>query len=207
MRRRRCSGRSWSMWQRGQRARRLPGLELLGAWSRWAVASTTRVCLRFRYSLIGHLEEWRVWREAGGVARSPRVTRALGAVVGKDFLPPHRADDRRRAGSGPTVPLQPSRRGCRRDALQLNEAAHVVGEVLQADPGLGADQADAAHQRATHVVRLGAEHVLDAGPHLGTGPVALLLAFAERPAATALAVDPALQALLGQLRLDRKSAG
>ena len=91
-------------------------------------------------------------------------------------------------------------------ALQLHQAAHVVGEVLQPDPRLGPHQADAAHQRPAHVVALGAEHVLDPRANLRTGPVALLLALAERLAAMALAVDPALQPLLSQLRLDLRRA-
>ena len=37
------------------------------------------------------------------------------------------------------------------DAAQLNEAAHVVGEVLHPDVGLGARDADRAHQRAAYV--------------------------------------------------------
>ena len=61
----------------------------------------------------------------------------------------------------------------------MDRAAHVVGKVLQANPRLGAGDADAAHQRATHVVGLRAEHVLDPGADFRAGLVALFLALAE----------------------------
>ncbi len=46
-------------------------------------------------------------------------------------------------------------------AVQLAKSADVVDEVFHSDFGLGPRQADGSHQRATHVVRLRAEHMLD----------------------------------------------
>ena len=62
--------------------------------------------------------------------------------------------------------------------------------------------AAAAHQRPAHVVALGPEDVLHPSPHLRTGLVAPPLALVQRLVAMPLAVDPALQTLLTQLRLD-----
>ena len=87
-------------------------------------------------------------------------------------------------------------------SVQLDHPAHVADEVPKSDPGPGAHDADAAQQRAAHVVALRAEHVLDPGADLRTRPVTLLLAFGERAVAMGLAVDPALQAPRRQLVLD-----
>jgi hypothetical protein len=43
-------------------------------------------------------------------------------------------------------------RRVRINAAQLAEAAHVVGEVLHPNLGLGPHQTDGAHQGAAHVV-------------------------------------------------------
>ena len=64
----------------------------------------------------------------------------------------------------------------RRETLQLDQAAHVVGEVLQPDPRLRPHQPDTTYQRPAHVVALGPEDMLDADPNRRTGLVALLLA-------------------------------
>ena len=84
-------------------------------------------------------------------------------------------------------------RRARVDAAQLDEAAHVVGEVLHPDLRLGARDADRAHQRAAHVVGLRAEDMFDPDPRGGFGPVAFLRLLGQRLAALALAVDVALQ--------------
>ena len=62
----------------------------------------------------------------------------------------------------------------------MDQAAHVVGEVLQPDPRLRPHQPDTTHQRPAHVVALGPEDMLDADPNRRTGLVALLLALAQR---------------------------
>ena len=68
----------------------------------------------------------------------------------------------------------------------MDQAAHVVGEVLQPDPRLRPHQPDTTHQRPAHVVALGPEDMLDADPNRRTGLVALLLALAQRLVAAAL---------------------
>ena len=56
------------------------------------------------------------------------------------------------------------------------QAAHVVGEVLEADARPGPDKSDAADQRAAHVIGLGAEDVLDTGaPTPGPAPLAAMV--------------------------------
>lgn len=84
-------------------------------------------------------------------------------------------------------------------AMQLAEAALVVGKVFHPDFGLGADQTDRAHQGSAHVIGLCAEDVLYADPHGGFGPVAALGLFGQRFAPLALAVNVALQLPRAQL--------
>ncbi len=84
----------------------------------------------------------------------------------------------------------------------MHQAALVVGEVLQPDPRPRPYQPDVAHQCPAHVVALAPEHVLDARPHRRTGLVAPLLPLAQLLVAMPLAVDPALQTLFLQFRLD-----
>jgi len=87
------------------------------------------------------------------------------------------------------------------EATQLAEAAHVAGEVLHPDRGLGPHQADRAHQGAAQVVGLRAKNVLDPDPHGGFGPVTALGLFSQRLAALAFTVDVAFQLAVAQLGL------
>ena len=82
----------------------------------------------------------------------------------------------------------------RGEAVQLDQTAHVVGEVLQPYPSLCPRQPDTTQQRPAHVVALGPENMLDAAPNGRAGLVALLLALAH------FAMDPAPQPLLLQRR-------
>jgi len=50
-------------------------------------------------------------------------------------------------------------------AAQMDETAHVVGQVLHPDLDLGPLHADHSHQRAAHVIGLRAEDMLDAHAH------------------------------------------
>ena len=79
----------------------------------------------------------------------------------------------------------------RGEAVQLDQTAHVVGEVLQPYPSLCPRQPDTTQQRPAHVVALGPENMLDADPNGRTGLVALLLALAQRLVAAGFAMDPA----------------
>ena len=88
----------------------------------------------------------------------------------------------------------------------MDQTAHVVGEVLQPYPSLRPRQPDTTQQRPAHVVALGPENMLDADPNGRTGLVALLLALAQRLVAAGFAMDPALQPLLLQRRLDLRRA-
>jgi hypothetical protein len=51
-------------------------------------------------------------------------------------------------------------------AFEHDQAAHVVGEVCEADLGGGAQDADSADELAAHAAPLVAEHILDPRPHL-----------------------------------------
>ena len=69
----------------------------------------------------------------------------------------------------------------RGEAVQLDQTAHVVGEVLQPDSApVPAPSPTLTQQRPAHVVALGPENMLDADPNGRTGLVALLLALAQR---------------------------
>ena len=87
------------------------------------------------------------------------------------------------------------------DAAQLGETAHVVGEILHPDFGLGPNQTDRAHEGAAHVVGLRAKNMLDPDPHSGLGPVTALGLFSQRLAALAFTVDVAFQLAVAQLGL------
>jgi hypothetical protein len=65
-------------------------------------------------------------------------------------------------------------RWVRVQAMQLDEAAHVVGEVLHPDLRLRPHHVDGAHRRATHVVGLRTEDMPDPRAQLGfhvVGPI------------------------------------
>jgi|GEM_PF-6870486 len=87
------------------------------------------------------------------------------------------------------------------EATQLAQAAHIVGEVLHPDRGLGPHQADRAHQGAAHVVGLHAKDMLDPDPHGGFGAATALGLFSQRLAALAFTVDVAFQLAVAQLAL------
>ena len=63
-------------------------------------------------------------------------------------------------------PLRSRRAAGGSQPIQLNHAAHVVGQVLQPDACLGAGDPDAAHQRAAQVVGLATEHTSPPGADL-----------------------------------------
>jgi ABC-type Mn2+/Zn2+ transport system ATPase subunit len=86
-------------------------------------------------------------------------------------------------------------------AVQLTKSTDVVDEVFHPDFGLGPHQTDGSHQRATHVVRLRAENMLDTDTNRRFGPVAFHRLFGQRLAPFALAVDAAGQSSCPELRL------
>ena len=94
------------------------------------------------------------------------------------------------------------RQRVRTRSKQVAISSHIVSQVLHPDLGLGPRQADAAHERAAHVVRLRAENMLDPDPHLGFCVVPLLGPFAQRLAALALSVNAAFQIPFLDLPLD-----
>ncbi len=149
----------------------------------------------------GHLEKCRADREVG-LAGHFRPSRKPFDRDFRGFPTPQRGNFPLSADFRQTPLTKLSWDAGHGEALQLHQAAHGVGEVLRLSPRLGPHQPDAAHQRPAHVVALGPEHVLDTRPNLRTGLVAPLLPRRLRLVAMALAVDPALQALLLQLRLD-----
>ena len=108
----------------------------------------------------GHLEEWLFRRDALGVtvwrrAKSP----IIGQLAGWPFAFGVVCGLIRTAGA-PNSPLR-ALSGRHRAAFQHDQAAHVVGEILHADPGGGAQDADSADELAAHAVMLVAEHMLD----------------------------------------------
>ncbi len=83
----------------------------------------------------------------------------------------------------------------------MNEASHVICEVLHPDPGLGPHQTNAAYEGAAHVVGLCAEDMFHPDPNGGFGPVAALGLLGQRLAPLALAVDVTFHFSGAQLRL------
>ena len=75
----------------------------------------------------------------------------------------------------------------------MTQTAHVVGEVLHPDLGLGPHQTDGSHKGAAHVIGLRAKDMLDPDAHGGFGPIALLGLLGQRLAPLALAMDVAGQ--------------
>jgi hypothetical protein len=75
----------------------------------------------------------------------------------------------------------------------LPGTAHVVGEGMHPDPGLGPHEADGSHKCAAHVIGLRAKEMLDLDPHCGFGAVALPGLPGQRLAPLALALNVAVQ--------------
>ena len=91
---------------------------------------------------------------------------------------------------------------CSGSSFQNHQAADVVGEVLKPDLDLRTHDADGADESPAGRILLGAEHVLDARPHLALPEVRLCLRIAQRTIASPTFVDAASEALRLQLPLD-----
>ena len=116
------------------------------------------------FGIIGHLEEWRFWPQAGGLTGWRRSLRWILRHVG------HPAPDLD-AVCGLIRPTW--RPDCRFQVLsdrqcavfKHDQATHIVGQILHADLHSGLDDADGAHKLAAHAVVLVAEHMLDPSPN------------------------------------------
>jgi hypothetical protein len=77
------------------------------------------------------------------------------------------------------------------EATQLAEAAHIVGEILHPDLGLGPHQPNRAYQGAAHVVGLRSKDVFASDLHGGFSAIAALGMIGQRLAPIALAATVA----------------
>src|SRR4029077_7380420 len=86
--------------------------------------------------------------------------------------------------------------------FQRDEAAHVVGQVLQADLGTRPHDADGAHDPAAQGTLLRSEHMLDAGADFALGTVRSRLRIRQRMVAAGAPMNTAVKAAGLELRLD-----
>ena len=90
-----------------------------------------------------------------------------------------------------------------RQTLQVNQAPHVVGEILETYARPRPYQPDTANPCSAHVIVLRAEDRLHPCPKPRTTPVARLLPIVQRTVAITLAMNPTPQASGFHLLLDR----
>ena len=83
----------------------------------------------------------------------------------------------------------------RRQTLQVNQATHVVGEILETYPRPCPYKPDAANQSPAHVVMLRPEDVFHPCPKPATTLVAHFLPITQRMVARSLAMNPTRQTL------------
>src|SRR5262245_20925565 len=84
--------------------------------------------------------------------------------------------------------------------LERDDAAHVVGQILQADLGARPHDADGAHDPAPCRTLLRSEHMLDARADLALGAVRPCLCIRQRMVAAGTSMNAALEPASLELR-------